>query len=139
LNRSTQNRRRMFAACFCLLGVVLLYAPLGGAVWVGHAASCCTGDHCNIPEHHHRKAAPANTGSHADCDHDMSRMSDCSMSCCQDPDKPAVAAAFAFVLPSLSLAGAPILLARAAEATRSIEIPRTIQPLAPPPRVAAVL
>ncbi len=48
-------------------------------------------------------------------------------------------AAFAFVLPALTLGGAPMLVARTVEAARSIEIPRSIQPLAPPPRFAAVL
>jgi hypothetical protein len=121
-----------------LLAVVLLYAPLAGAVWVGHAMACCTGDHCNIHEHHHRKAAPADAGSHLDCGHNMSGLMACSMSCCQDPDKPMVSA-FAFVLPSLTLSDAPMLVARTAEAARSIAIPRTIEPLAPPPRFAVAL
>jgi hypothetical protein len=133
-----QRRHRVFAACLCLLAVALVYAPLAGAVWAGHALACCTGDHCNIPEHHHRKAALADTGSRADCDHEGSGMSACSMSCCQDPDKPMVSA-FAFVLPSLTLAGAPVLVAGTAKAASSIEIPRTFQPPAPPPRLAAAL
>jgi hypothetical protein len=138
LNRSTQRHRPILAACLCLLAVVLLYAPLAGAVWVGHAMACCTGDHCNIPEHHHRKAAPVDAGSHLDCGHDMSGLMACSMSCCQDADK-AVVTAVAFVLPSLTFANSTMLVARAVEAARSIEIPRTIQPVAPPPRFAAVL
>lgn len=137
MSKPTEDRRRVSAACLCLLAIVLLYAPLAGAAWVGHAMACCTADHCNIPEHHHRKA-PAHPASDMDCGHDMSGMTACSMSCCQDPDKPAVTAV-AFVLPSLTFASAPMLVARAVEAARSIEIPRTIQPLAPPPRHAAVL
>jgi hypothetical protein len=121
-----------------LLAVALLYAPLAGAVWAGHAMACCTGDHCNIPEHHHRKAPAADPDSHVDCGHDVSGLTPCSMSCCQDPDKPVVTAV-AFVLPSLTFAAAPMLIAPAAEATKSIEIPRTTEPLAPPPRVVAVL
>jgi hypothetical protein len=121
-----------------LLAVALVYAPLAGAVWAGHSMACCTGDHCDIPEHHHRKAAPADGGSHADCDHEGRGMSACSMSCCQDPDKPMVSA-FAFVLPSLVQSGGPMLVARAVKAAKTIEISRTPQPQAPPPRFAAAL
>jgi hypothetical protein len=121
-----------------LLAVALLYAPLAGAVWAGHAMACCTGDHCNIPEHHHRKAAPADADLHLDCDHNTSGLMACSMSCCQDTDK-AVVTAVSFVLPSLTFASSTMLVARAVEAARSIEIPRTIEPLAPPPRFAAAL
>ena len=138
VNRSTQGRRRVFAACLCLLAVALPYAPLAGAAWAGHAMSCCTGDHCNIPEHHHRKAAPVETDSHLDCGRNISGITPCSVSSCQNPDKPAVNAV-AFVLPSLVFASAPMLVARAVEAARSLEVPRTIQPLPPPPRHAAVL
>ena len=60
------------------------------------------------------------------------------MSCCQDPDKPMVSA-FAFVLPSLTLSGDPMLVARTTEAAKTIEIPRASQPLAPPPRFVAAL
>jgi hypothetical protein len=60
------------------------------------------------------------------------------MSCCQNPDKPMVTA-FAFVLPSLTLAGAPMLFARTVEVAKSIEIPSASQPLAPPPRFATTL
>lgn len=138
MNRSPQRAHRVLAACVCLLAVALLYAPLACAAWVGHTMACCTGDHCNIPEHHHRKAPAADPDSHADCDHNGSGLTPCSMSCCQDPDKPVVSAV-AFVLPPLTFAAAPMLIADTAEAAQSIEIPRTTEPLAPPPRISSIL
>jgi hypothetical protein len=60
-------------------------------------------------------------------------MMDCSMSCCQDPDKPVVTSV-AFVLPPATAAASAIIVTRAVERVHSIEIPRTIEPLSPPPR-----
>jgi len=60
-------------------------------------------------------------------------MMNCSMSCCQDPDKPVVVSA-AFVLPPPTTAASAIIVTRAVERVHSIEIPRTIEPLSPPPR-----
>jgi hypothetical protein len=97
--------------------------------------ACCTADHCNIPQHHHRKA-PVGPASETDCGHDIGGLTACSMSCCQDPDKPVVTA-MAFLLPPLAFTSAPMLVTRAAETAHSIEIPRSVQPLSPPPRVAA--
>jgi len=122
-----------------LLAVVLLYGPLAGAVWSSYAMACCTGDHCDIPRHHHQKTpdhSASNTARNIICGHDMSGMSDCSMSCCQSPDRPVVTAV-AFVLPHLAFASASIQVTRADEAPRSVEIPRSVEPLSPPPRVAA--
>jgi hypothetical protein len=59
------------------------------------------------------------------------------MSCCQDPDRPVVTAV-AFVLPPLAFASAPMLVTRAVDTPRSIEIPRSVLPLLRPPRVAGV-
>jgi hypothetical protein len=124
-----------------LLAAALLYGPLIGAAWASHAMACCAGDHCNIPRHRHQRAAehPASsTAGGMDCGHDMSGvgMTGCSMSCCQDPDKPVVTAV-AFVLPHAVFASTSILVARADDAPRFVEIPRSVDPLSPPPRVAA--
>lgn len=138
MNRPTQDRRRIFAAYACLVAAVLLYAPLAGAAWASHAMACCTGDHCNIPRHHHQKAAqhPAsNTAGDMDCGHEMSGMSNCSMSCCQDPDKPVVTAV-AFVLPHAIFTSTSLLVTRADDAPRFVEVPRSVEPLSPPPRIA---
>jgi hypothetical protein len=122
-----------------LLAVVLIYGPLAGAAWSSHAMACCTDDHCNIPQHHHQKTrehSASNTAGTTNCGHDMSGMTNCSMSCCQDPDKPVVTAV-AFVLPHRAFASASMQVTRSDDAPRAVEIPRSVEPLSPPPRVAA--
>jgi len=120
---------------------VALYAPLAGGAWSAHAMACCAGDHCPIAEHHHhhqQEQAP----SHAemDCGHDMGagEMMNCSMSCCQNSEKPLVTAV-AFVLPDLALNAASVSVAAVAELAQLLEIPRSTRPLSPPPRLAHLL
>jgi hypothetical protein len=122
-------------AWVCLLAIGLLYAPLGGAAWASRAMACCTGDHCNIPEHHHQKTSP-HPAADTNCGHDMSGMSECSMSCCQNPERPLVTALL-FVLPPLTWALAPIQVTGGVRISPSAELPRFTQPLLHPPRVAA--
>jgi hypothetical protein len=100
--------------------------------------ACCTGDHCPIPQHHHRQKAPAPQHSHMDCEHDMSEMMNCSMSCCQSSEKRLVTA-LTFVLPHLVSAFAPASVVPAAETARSVAIPRSVEPASPPPRFAHTL
>jgi hypothetical protein len=124
-----QSRQRVFAACLCLLAVALLFAPFAGAAWASRAMDCCTADHCTIPEHHHRK-----TPVHADCDHNG--LTACSMSCCQDQERP-FATAMLFVMPPLGFVSASVHIARMVDAPRSGEVPRSIQPLLQPPRISS--
>jgi len=137
LRGTSQDRRRILAAWVCLLAALLLYGPLAAAAWSSHALACCTGDHCDIPRHHHQNQklpAPGSAGA-MDCGHDLSGMTACSMACCQDQDQPVVTAVV-FVLPHPVSALAAIKVTRANDARHSIEIPRAIEPLSPPPRVA---
>src|SRR5216683_1615999 len=93
------ERRRALATWVCLLAVALLFAPYAGAAWASHAMSCCTGDHCDIPQHHHRKTPVSKTPVHADCDHENGgAMTECAMSCCQDEERPLMGA-MNFVMP----------------------------------------
>ncbi len=137
MNASSQDRKRVFAAWVCLLAAVALYAPLAGAAWSVHSMACCTGDHCPIAQHHHQKKH-ASPHSDMDCGHDVGEMMDCSMSCCQDSEKPLVTAV-AFVLPQQMFAFAPACLVPAAETARAVAIPRVVKPLSPPPRFAHAL
>src|SRR5258708_4600591 len=121
----------------CLFAAVALYAPLAGAAWSAHAMSCCTGNYCPIPRHHHQKKQ-ASPHSEMDCGRDMGEMMNCSMSCCQGSEKPLVTAV-AFVLPDLAFASAPISVASAAGTLQSPEILRSLRPLSPPPRFAHAL
>jgi hypothetical protein len=132
---SRQDWRRVFGAWVCLLAAAVLYAPLGGAAWASRAMACCTADHCNIPEHHHQKASP-HPASDMNCGHDMPGMSECSMSCCQNPERQVVTAML-FVLPPLTSAWAPMQITGDVTFSGFPELPRFIQPLLQPPRVAA--
>jgi hypothetical protein len=138
LKRTEQNRSRLFGALACLSAVVFLYVPMAAAAWSSHAMPCCTNGFCNIPKHHHQKA-PASTAPGEDCGHDMaghdmSSMMKCSMSCCQDPDKPVITAV-AFVRPPLIFVSLADIATRAIDRLRALEIPRPIEPPSPPPRV----
>jgi len=125
-------RARIASACFCLLAVLFLYAPLGAAVWSAHDMACCTGDHCPISGHHHQKPpAPA----HYNCGHEMAGMTACSMSCCQTTDSPAVTS-LAFVLPQLNFSSTPALITTLENAPSSIVPMTSSEPLSPPPRFA---
>jgi hypothetical protein len=113
MNCVVPNRFRLFAARCCLLAVASLFAPLAGAVWSSSAIDCCTGDHCTIPKHHHPKAPV-----HADCDHgNGTGLTECSMSCCQDEDRP-FATTMNFVMPPTVIVSAPTDTIGAVDAPR---------------------
>jgi hypothetical protein len=105
--------------------------------------ACCTGGFCNIPKHHHKKAATPSDSNvthqsgHEDCGHDMASktvgMNDCSMDCCQTHETPAVSSVI-FVMPPVFFVPVSMHVTRASENARSIEIPRAIEPASPPPR-----
>src|SRR5690349_3030972 len=133
-----QNRWRSFFATLCLVAVVLLYAPFGAAAWTLYSSACCTsGDQCPIHGHHHEET-PASPGHAMDCGHEMPGMAQCSMSCCQNPDRPAVAPAI-FILPG------PITVPANAnfESLTALYGPQnsanSFEPLSPPPRFSTLV
>jgi hypothetical protein len=137
MQTSSQRRRRSVCAIVCLLVVVMLYAPLAGAAWSSYQSACCTSDQCPIPEHHHHKspAAPAN---YMDCGHDMAGMMACRMSCCHNPENPAVASTI-FVLPLPFVFSAPGSHQSGIVSLQSLDSPRSIEPLSPPPRFVSAV
>src|ERR1700688_1914295 len=98
LIESDTKRSQVFSAWFCLVATLLLFAPLAKAAWSAHAAACCSGDHCPIPEHHHSKG-PAHG---ADCEHQTGGIAACTMSCCQNAEH-IMLVAMAFVVPDGNL------------------------------------
>jgi hypothetical protein len=128
-----QSRARSFFALLCLLAVVLLYAPLGGAAWSLYSTACCTTKECPIKGHDakHSPAAPQHA---MDCSHDMPAMSTCTMSCCHNADRPALAPVI-FVLPS------PFTVSVATSFEAFVPLPElqstaiAFPPLSPPPRI----
>src|SRR6266852_3829336 len=130
-----QNRRRSIAASFCLLTVVLLYAPLAGAAWSSYQSACCMYGQCKIPAHHHQKT-PAEPANHMDCGHDMPGMMICSMSCCHDSDRSLVTS-IAFVLPPSAALRDFASIKSPIDFVKPLDYPRSIKPLSPPPRLVS--
>jgi hypothetical protein len=134
MNPRPQNRFRSLFAMLCLIAVVLLYAPLGGAAWSLYSAACCTTQQCPI-KGHHAQHSPAASEHAMDCSHDVPAMASCSMSCCQHPDRPAVAPII-FVLPTPPTVSATANLEALAPAPDPRNVLSSTKPLSPPPRIS---
>jgi hypothetical protein len=128
----TDPRKRKLAAIVCLLAVVLLQAPFVRAAWISSTVGCCMGDHCPIPGHHHKSAKMENEMP-MDCGHNMSKISDCKISCCKTADETAISVQ-QFVMPDLQIA--QILPCATPETVRFVPqmISRFDEPQSPPPR-----
>jgi hypothetical protein len=137
MHTALQHRRRSISASLCLLAVVALYAPLAAAAWSSYSAACCTSHQCPIKEHHHQKL-PTSSENHMGCGHEMASMTSCSMSCCQNPERPAMTS-LAFVLPSVLAVTVPSVFKAPIESGKPLDFFRSIQPLSPPPRFEATL
>jgi hypothetical protein len=127
-----QNRWRSFHAIVCMLAVVLLFAPLAAAAWSSYVGACCTSGQCPIKGHHHQHspAAPENL---MDCSHKMPGMAACSMSCCHNPERAAIASGM-FVLPAPVTVSAPTISAPFVHLHEPQNFLRSFKPLSPPPR-----
>jgi hypothetical protein len=134
MSSKSANRIKAISAWCCLLAALMLFAPYAQAAWSAHVAACCTGDHCQISEHHHSKnRAPAPTHTQ-DCEHQAGdAMLNCSMSCCEKTER-TLLAAMAFVLPSNMAVTAPDDFSAAAPALHLNDFVRSIEVLSPPPR-----
>ena|SRR5215469_11820265 len=131
-----QNTARSLFATLCLIAVVLLYAPLGGAAWFVYSGACCnSGSQCPI-HGHHSSQTPSGPEHAMDCSHGMLAMRQCSMSCCHDPDRPAIAPVI-FVLPAHITVSASTSFALLVPLPGSKDSVNSIEPLSPPPRTSA--
>ena len=136
-----QTRRPILYAGFCLVAVLLMYAPFAAFAYSARAMSCCTGDQCPIREHHHQ-AMPIASNDAMDCGHDMSGMNGmsgmtaCTMSCCHQTDRP-VLTPVAFLLPELASTSALASATLPVGMLKQNDLPRAIEPLSPPPRFSA--
>jgi len=130
---ATTKRSQLLAAWVCLVAAILLFTPLAEAAWSAHAAACCTGDHCPIPEHHHSKT-PQHT---ADCEHQSGGLEACSMSCCQKSDHPMLTS-LAFLLPDAALPIVSKVITTAAIVPQASDMPRSLEVLSPPPRLSSI-
>ena len=128
---SRTKRSQVLSAWFRLVAALLLFAPLAGAAWNAHAAACCTGDHCPIPEHHHSKAPTHG----ADCDHQADGMTACTMSCCHNTDHVMLMTS-AFVAPAGASLPKPDLTNSAEPVAAANHFLRSLEVLSPPPRLS---
>jgi len=128
-----KKRSQVLAAWFCLVAALLLFAPLAGAARSGHAAACCTNDHCPIPEHHHSKT-PAHG---SDCEHQTGGMTACTMSCCQSADHVMLIVP-AFVVPDGTSLPEPDLANSVEPVAAANHFPRSLEVLSPPPRLSTI-
>jgi hypothetical protein len=129
-----QNRWRSFTATVCLFAVALLFAPLAAAAWSSYSAACCTSGQCLIKEHHHQHSH-ATSENRMDCGHEMPGMAACSMSCCQDSARAAIAPGL-FVLPASIVVAASTNFAPFVDVREPQNFLRSIKPLSPPPRIS---
>jgi len=136
METATHNRWRSTSAGICLLAVLFLYTPLATAAWSAYSSACCASGMCPIKEHHHHQA-PADSN-RMDCGHDMPGMMACSMSCCRNPEDPAVASAI-FVLPLPFVLSAPASLKSPIVSLHSQDYSRFVKPLSPPPRFVSAV
>lgn len=133
----SQNRRRSLLATLCLVSVALLYAPLGGAAWALYSGACCkSGRQCPIHGYHHSQA-PSGPEHAMDCSHDMAASTQCSMSCCHHPDRPAVTPVV-FLLPAPLTVTATMDFKGLGPLPGSGNTVTSIKPLSPPPRILAL-
>jgi len=139
--KTQRQTRRPILAGFCLVAVVLMYAPFVAFAYSARTMSCCTGDQCPIREHHHQATPPASNDA-MDCGHDMSGMKGmsgmtaCTMSCCHQSDRPLLTP-IAFVLPELVPTSAPNAATLPVAVRKQNDFPRAIEPLSPPPRFSS--
>lgn len=132
-----QNLWRSFFATICLVAVVFLYAPFGAAAWAVYAKACCThGAQCPIHGHQHSQT-PAGSEHAMDCGHEMPGMTQCGMSCCQNPARPAVAPAI-FLLPALVIVSFSTVFETFMVLPSKQISSNSFEPLSPPPRFSAV-
>ena len=134
MTNQIQQRLRSLFAMTCLLAVILLYAPLAAVAFSAYAKACCSSGQCPIKGPHQHHAPPASE--HAmDCGHETPSIASCSMSCCHNPDRPALTPAV-FVLPAPITASASWIFEPAIQLPTSLNSLLSPEPLSPPPRLA---
>jgi hypothetical protein len=160
METARHNRWRSVSAGICLLAVLFLYTPLVTSSWSAYGPACCAFGQCPIKEHHHHLALPdlnqadsnhsnsndnsnqpnskQNASNDMDCHHEMAGMMACNMSCCRNPETPAVASAI-FVLPLPFTLSAPASFKSNIVSLQAMNFLRTIEPLSPPPRFLSAL
>ena len=133
-NRLGLSTKPRLSALVCLVALMLIYAQVATSAVMAMTGTCCSGDQCPIHGNHHRpqksEQVPMDCGHSG---HDMSKMDNCSMSCCHNIEQSAVHANL-FLLTPLSLSTSPAPSSAISFSSGVVKIFLAFAPLAPPPR-----
>ena len=132
----TRNPSRP-AALLCLLALSLLYAPLAAPLWLGASTSCCASGMCPLHGYHHKMPAKA-AGMPMDCGHNMSRISSCSLSCCQTQNQAAVTW-HPFLLQDVGPPAEAPSVPKLTPSSTPLVLSPSLDPPYPPPRTLSLL
>lgn len=130
-----QKRARWFFAIPCMIAVLALYAPLAGSAWYCYSRACCSAGVCPMHSHEHSSRAPS--GHAMDCGHEMPSIFTCSISCCHNSDRPAIAPVL-FLLPPPNTVRPPLDQKSAITFFLPPIDSHSIEPQSPPPRLFAL-
>ena len=130
--------RKHFGAYFCLLAVVLLWAPAWVAAFQASQMACCTAGMCPLDGHVPKRSLGDASGRRhtqgPDCSHHQRQAAmDCNAACCHPPD-PTVTAAVVFVLPAAARITVPLFAGKTALSTLPRAESLIYSPPSPPPR-----
>jgi hypothetical protein len=125
-----RNLKTRLAAAICLFAALCLYAPLTLSA-LQATPSCCTGNHCAIPQHHHRSVS-ADPENDMACHHAAPAMTDCNMACCQDHERAPITPV-AYVLPPSITNFMALVMTQQEKAATLSKFSRSEAPLSPPP------
>jgi hypothetical protein len=130
------STRQRLSALVCFVALVLIYAPIATSTVMAITGACCSGDQCPIHGNHHHSQKSHNPP--MDCDrgeHHMSTMDNCSMSCCQNTEQPAVHCNL-FLLTPVPVSASLAPLSATSLTPTATGISRAYAPPAPPPKFA---
>ena len=128
------STKQRLNALVCFVVLILIYAPIATAAAMAVTGACCSGDECPIHGNRHHPQKTDNPP--MDCghgEHNMSTMDNCSMSCCQNTEQPAIHGNL-FLLTPLSVSTSLTRLSEISFAPAATNLSPAFAPLAPPPK-----
>ena len=140
LNCKSLSRKgaRTFCAWMCLVAAILLWSPLWAVALQANGMGCCDGELCAVhPKGHVHSDVAQGQSKPMDCEHGNSDLMKCSMSCCHDPSSSFVAA-IVFVAPAPAFVKYSTISLSVDSALQRQKIPRSCDPVYPPPRTSVV-
>jgi hypothetical protein len=128
------STRRRLSALVCLVALMLVNSQIAASAAMAITGTCCSGDQCPIHGNHHHPQKTDNPP--MDCghgEHNLSTIVNCSMSCCDNTEQPAVHGNL-FLLTALSVSTSLTRLSEISFAHPTTNLSPAFAPLAPPPK-----